>query len=49
MISVFETRRRADKSLYRVRTVYLFGWLLILRTWELLSVPADLSLKSERE
>jgi hypothetical protein len=49
MISVVETRRRVDKSLYKVLTVYLFGWLPLLRTWELLTVPGHLAAASERE
>jgi hypothetical protein len=51
MITYHERRDRYPNclgSLYRIRSWYLFGFLLLYRRYELLTVPEKYALPSER-
>lgn len=49
MLTYFEERRRCGllRELYKVRSWYLFGFVLVLRRWEQLTVNGTNALDSE--
>ena len=52
MLTYFEERRRYgrgefERNLYKVRSWYVFGFVLLFRRWEQLTVSGDKATSSE--
>ena len=48
MFIITVSRKRIDKLLYRVCSIHLFGFILIYRGYELLTVSNELALPDEK-
>jgi hypothetical protein len=49
MLIHYEERRRVGAELYNVRSWYLFGFVLVFRQYEQLTVSSGLATPSERK